>query len=473
MNIPQRHAPSVQELRNYYVGHDIQDVPKPALILDAAIARRHCQTIRHAIDALGVGFRAHIKTHKTAELARLSVGDEMATEARFIVSTIPEIERLMPLLKEYRSNGRRTNVLYGIPLPPSQVRRLATLAQELDPGSIAVLVDNPAQLDQAALTFYEIAQYPVGVYVKVDTGYHRAGLPPTSLNKGGLLDKISLLEATGHVTFLGLYSHSSLSYNDCTPKQAMDNLAGEIRGCLEALHASAPSLPCGETAELTISVGASPQIVSVRNFTADNNQDDSANLRNAMRQVEEGSFGRLKAKLELHAGVYTVLDMQQLAACACSALQGAKPEDEVAVSVVAEVCSVYNGHEREQPEALLAVGTLGLGREPCHAYSGWGIVSVPRFEAIASTEEQQRRIVVARISQEHSIISWETQPDDQNDGAATALPPIPVQVGQTVRVYPNHACVTGAMYGWYLVVDSESDSAGSEVVDVWIRASGW
>lgn len=53
------------------------------------------------------------------------------------------------------------------------------------------------------------------------------------------------------------------------------------------------------------------------------------------------------------------------------------------------------------------------------------------------------------------------------------LPPIPLEVGQTVRLYPNHACVTSAMYGWYLVVDGHDNEAQSKITDVWVRASGW
>ncbi len=36
---------------------------------------------------------------------------------------------------------------------------------------------------------------------------------------------------------------------------------------------------------------------------------------------------------------------------------------------------------------------------------------------------------------------------------------------------PNHACVAGAGFGWYLVVDS--DQGGDEIVDVWVRWRGW
>lgn len=64
MSIPQRLASGIDELRNFYVGKDINDVPKPAAILDVATARRHCASMLAAARALDVGFRAHIKTHK-------------------------------------------------------------------------------------------------------------------------------------------------------------------------------------------------------------------------------------------------------------------------------------------------------------------------------------------------------------------------------------------------------------------------
>lgn len=391
---------------------------------------------------------------------------EDSAEVKLIASTIPEIEHLVPFLMECRDSGRPANILYGIPLPPSQTTRLANIARQLGPRSLSILVDHPAQLDQANI-FYEIAQFPVAVYVKVDTGYHRAGLPPSALNKNGLLDKLTELEAAGHVLFLGLYSHSSLSYNDSTPGQAMDSLAGEIKDCLVAVRASELSLP--RTKELTISVGASPQIISVLNIAGDKNgsswDTDSANLRQEMREVIGTIVGSFKLHLELHAGVYTLLDMQQLATRAHDSL--GSPQSEVAISIVAEVCSVYNRGERRYPEALLAVGTLGLGREPCHAYSGWGVVELLTGEV----ESHERRLIIERISQEHSIISWEMQADEKD--TEVALPPIPVEPGQIVRVYPNHACVTGAMYGWYLVVDGDKDLAASKVVEVWKRASGW
>ncbi len=48
-----------------------------------------------------------------------------------------------------------------------------------------------------------------------------------------------------------------------------------------------------------------------------------------------------------------------------------------------------------------------------------------------------------------------------------------LEVGQKVRIWPNHSCITGAGYDWYLIVDSTLEGKEDEVVDVWPRWRGW
>lgn len=380
------------------------------------------------------------------------MGSSETFDVNLVVSTVNEIHQLVPLLQDFQAQHRHVNVLYGIPLVPSQVPRLATLARTLGEDSISVMIDHP---DQIAFLkhFHTLAGIPAGVFVKVDTGYHRAGLPPTGLNKADLLKRLAQAECDGHARLTGVYSHSSLSYGGSTPEEAMGHLTAEITGCRDAVRNHLDLLP---DRELVISVGATPQAASVQNLLQSPDSAATASAEaHALRELLRDPLPGARVKIELHAGNYAVLDMQQLET---QAEQRGKPDEEIALSVVAEVCSLYNGGERAQPEALLAAGTLALGREPCHSYPGWGVIGQWRKEAA------QARLVLARISQEHSIVSWEMKGDRISD--------IPLAVGQAVRVYPNHSCVTGAMYGWYLVVDSDLEEA-SKVVDVWVRARGY
>ncbi|KAJ5332515.1 uncharacterized protein N7506_006298 [Penicillium brevicompactum] len=399
--------PSQNDLRQFYIGKDVGDVPKPAAVLDVGLIRRHCGTMLDTINKLNVGFRAHIKSHKTPEIAKLQIGD--IKEANFIASTTLEIDMMIPLLLEF----------------------------------ISVMIDHPDQvpfMEQLS----SLAGVPVCVFVKVDTGYHRAGLPPISLNKNGLLEKLVAAEQSGKANILGLYSHSSLSYSGTTPEQAMGHLISEIRGCKDALQKNLHLLP---KRELVISVGATPQVVSSQNLMLSNS---------SCMEAQELKTLLSETNVELHAGVYPILDMQQFSTHA-SAASGSL-ENEIAISVLAEVCSVYNDSEREKPEALVAAGTLALGREPCASYPGWGVVSPWRL----GKQESSQKLILARISQEHAIVTW-------NDESQANLP---LSIGQVVKVHPNHACVTGAYYGWYFVVDSDTDPEASKIVDVWVRGPG-
>ncbi|RMZ84683.1 hypothetical protein DV737_g891, partial [Chaetothyriales sp. CBS 132003] len=309
------------------VGKNVSEVPKPAAILDIAKVRRHCSSMLDAVQNLGIGFRAHVKTHK--------LGD--SKDVKIVVSTVAELEHLLPLLEKCGRDGRGVNVLYGIPLPGSQISRLAKLARQLGPESMAFLIDNPSQLGAVRL-FHGQAGFAAGIYVKVDTGYHRAGLPPASLNKGGLIQELSLLEEQGKIYLIGLYSHSSLSYTGCSPADAIDSLVGELKGCVEAL-VELRSQYKGRSRITNVSVGASPQALALQNNAASmdlsaETSNSYSELRGLLRTFASGEIEGVKVSLEIHAGVYTVLDLQQLATQSRESFRSY--EDEIALSVVAE-----------------------------------------------------------------------------------------------------------------------------------------
>ena len=298
--------------------------------------------------------------------------------------------------REARAAELLETAIYG----EAAAHQCASNARKLGRGIISVIVDHASQLEHLN-HFFENAGFAAGVYLKVDTGYHRAGLPPSGINKDELVAKVMELETQGIVDFFGLYSHSSLSYNDSTPERAMTNLEGEINGCLEALERNASLFSMGRT--ITISVGASPQVTAVENLMAPETalSKDAKHLQETLQRVMTERPNGFQIKLELHAGVYPVLDIQQLSTHSRSNL--GEYEDEIALSVMAEVCSVYNDGERAKPEALLAAGTLALGREPCPSYPGWGVLSHWRRGASVSSS----RLIVERISQEHSIVAFE------------------------------------------------------------------
>ena len=438
-----------EQLKSKYVGLDVKQLPTPAAIIDVAKVKTNCKLMLDAVETLQLSFRAHVKTHKCSQLTRLQLGDSRK-DVRLIASTIAEAEQMVPLLKEYKAADAKVNLLYGIPVGPSQVGRLAAVANELGNGSMTFMIDNTAQFS-ALEKFRDLAGGPASVFLKTDSGYHRAGLDPLSAEMRDLVSSVGDLETRGVVKLLGFYSHNSLSYGGASPDDAMMMLKKEIDVCREA----AQHLKTRSPSPLVVSVGASPTALSIQNLSAGSVDSEARKALESVLQLTKSNF-----ELEIHAGVYPLFDLQQVAAS--SRHYQHDPHEDIAVTVLAEVCSLYP-NRTDKPEALISAGGLALAREPCKDYPGWGVVTT--FGMAADYKiTPDHRIIVSRISQEHGILGYEQKASDGQG--------LPLQYGQKLRIWPNHACITLAMFGYYFIIDSSTEHP-EQVVDVWSRWRGW
>lgn len=462
MDIPQMYPlPSPEALKSEYVGQSLHQVPLPSAVFDISKLRRNCQLMLDAVHELGVDFRAHVKTHKTTELTRLQVGAD-SKDVRLICSTVAELEHLQTLVKEFQQHGASVDVLYGVPPGVSHVPRLARFLQSNGEGTLTLMIDNPDQLSVVS-EIYTAIKMPVGVFLKTDSGYHRAGLAPTSANMRSLVDATLALEAQAHLNLLGFYSHNSNSYGGNSPLEAMENLRIEIEACTEAaLTNTPPSYISSRSRPLQISCGASPTALSLQNLLP-SSQDTSTTVSADNLRASLAKAASSNVRFEIHAGVYPVLDMQQISASARppTIVAGSKsthPEDSIAFSILSEVTSTYPDRT-EHPEALINAGCIAFAREPCKSYRGHGVVTPWNMPTGYDAYDLKTRVIVDRVSQEHGLLQWE----DRRKKEA-----LPLVYGQRLRIWPNHACITGSQYGWYVIVDG-SDT----VVDVWVRWRGW
>ncbi|CZR55607.1 related to alanine racemase [Phialocephala subalpina] len=457
-----------EELRKQFVGKSIKDVAGPAAVLDLSKLQNNCNRMLEACESLKFGWRAHIKTHKTTELTRLQVGSGTGP-VNIIVSTLIEAEYVLPLILEYKAAGRAVNLLYSFPVTPSTVDRLSLISFALGPNGLSLTIDHPDQLHSVAAIHKNTSLAPQ-IFLKIDMGGRRAGVAPQTTACSTLISNILSLEASGSAQLLGLYSHAGQSYFGSNRADALDFLRQEFEALLvtaSAVQSLSSPLP---TKTLVLSVGATPTTTSVRNLLIDNEDTPEAegkaiaSLRATIEAIRSIGCG-----IEIHAGVYPTLDVQQLATH-CLPTTGPHAMltwGDLAFTVVAEVASLYPGRGKDgAPEALVGSGSLALGREPCKAYSGWGIVSPWNREGVRMPAEGPEKHVgwhVGRISQEHGILVW----------SGEGIEPELLEVGQKVRIWPNHACVAGAGFGWYLVVDETRKGKEDEIIDVWPRWRGW
>lgn len=325
------------------------------------------------------------------------------------------------------------------------------------------MIDHPGALEQ----FFEYLHSQdkkakpsrIGVFVKVDTGYQRAGVVAASKDFDSLLDSItqSQVDYPNAINFKGFYSHLGNSYGGSSESDALEGLIHEIERAETAAKIARDRF--GGT--YTVTVGATPTATAAQNIIA-RESEAVQKLKSAVAGVMKNSY------LELHAGVYPLLDLQQVATQARPAVGESQNAFEplsmsnIGLRSLVEVTSLY--HNREKPSAMIAAGTLALGREPCKSYPGWGIVTPwPKNKDSQAYDphENKRGWIVGKISQEHGILTWEGAKNDMRE----------LKVGEKLLIWPNHACVAGAGFGWYLVIDSDADT--DRIVDVWIRWRGW
>lgn len=336
------------------------------------------------------------------------------------------------------------------------------------------MVDHAAQLPSVSALF-EQSKVPPSIFLKIDMGGHRAGVLPLSASCIDLITSILALSASSDPIchFLGLYSHAGQSYSSSSSASALDFLRQEFEALLvtaQSVHSAALSSSVIRS-PLVLSVGATPSATSMRNLLLKDADMPAAEAEAATAlRATLSSIRALGCKIEVHAGVYPILDIQQLAT---HALPTEGPNamltwDDLALTVVAEVASLYLGRGKDgSPEALIGAGCFALGREPCKAYSGWGILTPWNRPGVATPDsgpEKFKGWQVGRVSQEHGILTFNGSTGGVDDK---------LEVGQKVRIWPNHACITSGPYGFYLVVDGGRTGKEDEIVDVWVKCRGW
>jgi D-serine deaminase-like pyridoxal phosphate-dependent protein len=130
-----------------------------------------------------------------------------------VASTLPEIAMIVESSCIYNERCFR-DVLYGIPISESKLQSLDILRQrihKLSRGVIHILIDHAKQLEfvekfieneMIASAGKDVVQ-PLSVFLKLDTGYHRAGI---SCDSRGVSLAIRIIKSP-FVVLKGLYSH--------------------------------------------------------------------------------------------------------------------------------------------------------------------------------------------------------------------------------------------------------------------------
>ncbi|HEX4560742.1 MAG TPA: alanine racemase [Gemmatimonadales bacterium] len=346
----------------------------PALLLHLDVVERNLATMAGRAKRLGIALRPHIKTHKSVDLGRR----QLAHGARGVtVSTLDEAEAF--------ADAGFDDILWAFPIDPGHIPHARRVAERTRLGVVVDDLDTARALRNTGLAGW----------VKVDCGYHRAGVDPASAYA---LDVARALTGPG-ATFGGIVSHSGHAYKTRGRAEAAA-VAEEERRVMTALADRLRGLGLEVPA---VSVGSTP----------------------SMMALERGD-----GLTEGRPGNYVFFDRTMVEIGVC------EPRD-VGVTVLATVVS----HQPGSKQVIVDAGALALSKDVGPTHLGLA----PAMGVIRDHPE----LTIVSLSQEHGVVHAKSAGEIEGR----------FKVGETVEIVPNHSCLTVAHFDHYHVLEGGKETA--------------
>jgi D-serine deaminase-like pyridoxal phosphate-dependent protein len=316
----------------------LDDLATPALLLDLDVVERNLRRMAARAAALGVALRPHVKTHKCIELGERQ---RALGAAGITVSTLAEA-------RAFAAHGF-DDVTWAFPVILSRLDEVRELASRI---TLRLVADSPQAVD--ALAGLGTPERPLHVWLKVDCGYHRAGVDPGAPESVELAGRIAGAPA---LAFDGVLSHSGHAYHGGSREEIAAVAEEERRvmsGFAERLRAAGIAVP-------GVSVGSTP----------------------AMAAVE-----RLDGATEARPGNYAFYDFMQVCLGSCAV-------GDCGVTVLASVVSSRAGSGQCVVDAGALAMSKDTGRKETFGeiFADYGL----------GTLREEARLV--SLSQEHGVVS--------------------------------------------------------------------
>jgi len=281
----------------------LDTIGTPALVLDVTKVDRNIERLKGRLAGLAVGFRPHVKTAKSIDVARRLF---LQGQGPITVSTLAEAD--------YFADAGFTDITYAVGLAPEKIARTRTLvARGVD---LSVLIDSIEQARALADAAQDGEAMPAAL-IEIDCDGHRGGLVP----EDPALLEIAKILREGGVELRGVLTHAGESYS----ARGGVGLPEAAEGERAAAVAAAEALRRGGHAAPVVSVGSTP----TAHFA-----------------------GNLDGVTEVRAGVFMFFDLVMLGIGVCAV-------GDIALSVLATVI----GQRPEKGWILIDAGWMALSRD--------------------------------------------------------------------------------------------------------------
>jgi D-serine deaminase-like pyridoxal phosphate-dependent protein len=322
----------------------LTDLPTPSLILDLDRVERNCGRMINRAAELGVTLRPHLKTAKSAEVARLATRGQ---PGGITLSTLAEIE--------YFARSGFGDFTYAVGIAGNKIPALADL-QRRHGVRINLLSDSVAAVTEVAERAQALGER-FALFIEIDSGGARGGVPADGPE---LLAIAQAVHDCPILSLAGVLTHAGQSYDAANIDGIKEIAEAERIAVTHAAHrlrAAGVQVPC-------VSVGSTPTATHATS---------------------------LEGVTEMRPGVYTLCDLAQASLGSCSL-------DDIAASVLATVI----GHNPRSRRILVDAGALALSKDlsgnRLGAKVGYGLVCAMAGGAPIEA------MYVAEVHQEHGLI---------------------------------------------------------------------
>ncbi len=317
----------------------------------------------------------HFKTHQSIE-----IGSWFRDEG------IDSIQVSSAGMANYFINQGWKSITIAFPLSPSMLSDIDDLSSRVD---LTVFINSA----ETAKIAGELLANPVTVFIEVDCGFNRSGIP---VEDSAQIDKL-LNEINKHskLRFYGFYVHEGRTYQ-C---RSADEVLHTIHPVLDKLSAFKRSYP-----EAMIRMGDTPSCSLLDDFGVAS---------------------------EISPGNHVFFDLMQVQIGSCR-------YDDIAMAVLCPVAEVHP----QRNQTILFGGAVHFSKERIRINHRECYGQVVRFEH-QHFGEPVKEAVLTGLAQEHGIL-------DLPDSLSASLKP-----GDYLALFPVHSCLTANLFSYYLTTGGE------------------
>lgn len=345
----------------------------PTLLLDEKKCRQNIQFMFDRSIGKRTNFRPHFKTHQSAEIG---VWFKNLGVSSITVSSVQ--------MASYFANAGWDDILIAFPVNWLEINNMNELAQKI---KLHLLVESV----ETTNFLIENLTNPVGIYLKIDTGYHRTGLSPDDED---IFEILSLIKKSNKLKLTGILTHSGNTYgaeNKENIIQIHDQSKNQMEKVKKRISLDFP--------DCILSIGDTPSCCLVNDL-------------NGIDEIRPGNF--------------VFFDVMQYFLGVCY-------WDQIALAMA---CPVVAKHKLRN-EIIIYGGAVHLSKEAVCNQKSQKIYGLIVKLKNRGWDKPLSYTYISSLSQEHGTIKTSKRIFDQ------------IRIGETIGVLPVHSCLTANLMNSY------------------------